>query len=65
MPVIKWFDVPGSVFVKVFTNIKWNASPISLLQYGQSHSCNETPLHLPTSTGKRWFLVQKDSIVLQ
>ena len=37
---------------------------MSLLQYGQSRSCNETPLHLPTLTGKGWFLVRKDSNTL-
>ena len=37
---------------------------MSSLQYVHSRSCTAIPLHLPTSTGRRWFLVRKDSNVL-
>ena len=37
---------------------------MSSLQYVHCRSCTGIPLHLPTSTGRRWFLVRKDSNVL-
>ena len=46
------------------TNKKWNSSPMSSLQYVHCRSFTGIPIHLPTSTGRRSFLVRKDSNVL-
>ena len=37
---------------------------MSSLQYVHSRLYTAIPLHLPTTTGRRWFLVRKDSNVL-
>ena len=37
---------------------------MSSLQYVHSRLCTAIPLHLPTLTGRRWFLVRKDSNIL-